>query len=204
MAPSTGVRRREAVLINTHYMAEQVVDFLENWHSKEMQIVTTYESKLLGTAGTLLANSSFFEGSTGLLIHADNAMDGDLSGLLFAHENRPNQCLLTMLTFQTDRPKSCGIIVTDSDGVVIQFHEKVDTPPGNCANGALYVFDTPFLDYLSSLSPPPSDFSTEVIPTLLGRIHRGKLISLISTSAHLLPSLKPKHYFLLIHDSHSN
>ena len=160
----------ESVLINTHYLAQQVVDFLENWHSPEMQIVTTYEPELLGTAGTLLANHPFFEGSTGLLIHADNAMEGDLQELLSAHNERSNQCLLTMLTFQTDRPRSCGIVETDSDGIVTEFHEKVDDPPGNCANGALYVFDSSFLDHFLSMSPPPSDFSTEVIPTLLGKI----------------------------------
>lgn len=160
----------EEVLINTHYLAEQVVDFLKNWHSTQMLIVTTYESELLGTAGTLLANQSFFEGSTGLLIHADNAMEGDLQELIAAHKNCSKQCLLTMLTFQTDRPKSCGIVATDSDGIVTGFYEKVDNPPGDCANGALYVFDKPLIDHVLRMSPPPSDFSTEVIPSLLGKI----------------------------------
>ena len=54
--------------------------------------------------------------------------------------------------------------------MVTEFHEKVDDPPGNCANGALYVFDSPFIDHVLSMSPPPSDFSTEVIPSLLGSI----------------------------------
>ena len=89
---------------------------------------------------------------------------------IFAHKLRSNQCLLTMLTFQTDRPKSCGIVATDSAGIVTDFYEKVDNPPGNCANGALYVFDSPCLEHVLSMSPPPSDFSTEVIPSLLGKI----------------------------------
>lgn len=160
----------EAVLINTHYLAEQVVDFLKNWHSSHMQIVLTYEPELLGTAGTLLANQSFFEGSIGLLIHADNAMEGDLQELIAAHKNCPKHCLLTMLTFQTDRPKSCGIVATDSDGIVTEFYEKVAAPPGNCANGALYAFDSTLFDHVLNISPPPSDFSTEVIPSLLGKI----------------------------------
>ena len=49
------------------------------------------------------------------------------------------------------------------------FHEKVADPPG-CANGALYAFDPPFLDRLSAMRPLPSDFSTEVIPALIGHI----------------------------------
>ena len=160
----------EAVLINTHYLAAQVVDFLEKWHSTQMKIVLTYEPELLGTAGTLLANHSFFEGSTGLLIHADNAMEGDLQGLINAHKNCSKQCLMTMLTFRTDRPKSCGIVATDSDGIVTEFYEKVDNPPGDCANGALFVFDAPLIDHVLRMSPSPTDFSAEVIPSLLGKI----------------------------------
>ena len=160
----------EAVLINTHYLADQVIDFLEKWPSSSMRIKTTYEPELLGTAGTLMANRDFFEGSSGLLIHADNAMEGRLQDLLLAHKSRSSNCLLTMLTFFTDHPSSCGIIETDSNGVVKSFHEKVLDPPGNCANGALYVFDSEFLDYLTKINPSPSDFSTQVIPSLLGRI----------------------------------
>ena len=59
-----------------------------------MTVQTVHEPELLGTAGTLLANQEFFEGGTGLLIHADNAMAGDVkiswlhttaSGLLPTH-----------------------------------------------------------------------------------------------------------------------
>jgi len=160
----------EAVLINTHYLADQVEAFLQQRSTGPMHVHTIHEPELLGTAGTLLANRAFFEGSIGLLIHADNAMAEDLQGLLAAHAARPAQCLLTMLTFRTDKPHSCGIVTTDAQGIVTAFHEKVADPPGTCANGALYVFDSPFLDRLSSMAPQPSDFSTEVIPTLMGRI----------------------------------
>ena len=158
------------VLINTHYLADQVVDFVKNWQSKEMVIKIVYEPELLGTAGTLCRNLEFFEGSTGLLIHADNVMLGKLDGLLQAHERSPDNCILTMLTFNTDKPESCGIVETDSDGVLIDFHEKIKNPPGNCANGALYVFDKSFCDFLYEFKPVPTDFSTEVIPMLFGRI----------------------------------
>lgn len=160
----------EEVLINTHYLAEQVVAFLDNWSSSSLRIVTTHEPVLLGTAGSLLANKSFFEGATGLLIHADNAMSEDLQGILTAHSERPKHCLLTMLTFTTDRPESCGIVQTNIDGIVTNFYEKVDLPPGDCANGALYAFDSDLIQYISEISPPPADFSTEVIPNLIGHI----------------------------------
>ena len=160
----------EAVLINTHYLAEQVEAFLQERSASAMSVQTINEPELLGTAGTMIANSAFFENATGLLIHADNAMAGDFKGLLEAHSTRPPQCLLTMLTFCTDQPSSCGIVATDAYGVVTAFHEKVSDPPGNCANGALYAFDAPFIDHIAGITPQPNDFSTEVIPTLMGRI----------------------------------
>ena len=160
----------EAVLINTHYLADQVEKFLQERPPSAMGVHTIHEPELLGTAGTMLANRAFFESSTGLLIHADNAMAGDLQGLLDAHAARPAQCLLSMLTFRTDQPRSCGIVAIDDSGVVNAFHEKVADPPGNCANGALYAFDPEFVEFLTRMHPQPSDFSIQVIPTLMGRI----------------------------------
>jgi len=64
----------EAVLINTHYLADQVEAFLQQRPAGPMGVHTIHEPELLGTAGTLLSNRAFFEDSTGLLIHADNAM----------------------------------------------------------------------------------------------------------------------------------
>ena len=160
----------EAVLINTRYLSDQVEAFVQERPPSAMGVQIIHEPELLGTAGTLLANRSFFEGATGLLIHADNAMAGNLQGLLAAHAARPMHCLLTMLTFRTDQPRNCGIVATDGQGVVTAFHEKVADPPGNCANGALYAFDAPFLDRLAGMTPQPSDFSTEVIPPLMGHI----------------------------------
>ena len=57
----------ESVLINTHYLADQVELFLEQRAPTTMRVQTRYEPELLGTAGTLLTNRSFFEGTTGLL-----------------------------------------------------------------------------------------------------------------------------------------
>ena len=161
----------EKVIVNTHYHAGKVSSFLRNYKKTSMQIIERYESQLLGTAGSLLANANFFQGSTGVLIHADNATNIDLSRLIHAHRNRPKYCLLTMLTFATDTPQSCGIVEADSKGVVQSFHEKVKNPPGNRANGAVYVFEQTLLDILKSSKEQPFDFSIDVLPRLLGRIY---------------------------------
>ena len=160
----------ESVLINTHYLADQVETFLKNWKSTRMKVHTVYEPRLQGTAGTLLANQEFFMGTTGLLIHADNAMAENLGDFIARHHRRHSCCIITMLTFETNDPKSCGIVEIDNKQIVQSFHEKSDVPNGNRANGALYGFEQDFLDYLKAMKPTPKDFSTEVIPNLIGRI----------------------------------
>ena len=126
------------VLINTHYLAEKVEKFLNQRPKSRMSIHRTFEPELLGTAGTLIANKDFFNDSTCLLIHADNATNFDLNELVQAHYQRPKGCLLTMLTFNSRNPEGCGIVEVDMQGIVTSFHEKVQNPPGNRAN-AIYV-----------------------------------------------------------------
>tara|TARA_Y100001968_G_scaffold146236_1_gene133709 strand:- start:1459 stop:2178 length:720 start_codon:yes stop_codon:yes gene_type:complete len=160
-----------SVLINTHYLNQQVEDFLIKQCKRSIKIKQFNEIKLLGTAGTLLANKQFFNESTGLLIHADNYTNINLDGLIKAHRNKPSNCLLTMLTFDSKNPKNCGIVEVDSNGIMKEFHEKVGKPPGEKANGAIYVFDSDFLKFLNNCMPNAKDFSTEVIPSLKGLIY---------------------------------
>jgi mannose-1-phosphate guanylyltransferase len=53
---------------------------------------------------------------------------------------------------------------------VLAFHEKVKNPPGNLANGAVYVFDSAVIADIAALGKPIVDLSTEIIPNYLGRI----------------------------------
>ena len=93
-----------------------------------------------------------------------------LKDLVEAHQNRPKNCLITMLTFSSNNPESCGIVEIDKQGIVQAFHEKVINPPGNIANGAIYIFENDLLDWLKSNYPKAKDFSTDVLPFLVGKI----------------------------------
>jgi mannose-1-phosphate guanylyltransferase len=157
-------------LINTHYLAEQVEALVETLpHRKQVKLVN--ELELLGTAGTLIANLDFFKGEDGLLIHADNYCLADLKAFQRAHHNRPPDCVMTMMTFRTAVPTSCGIVELDERGVVIDLHEKVAKPPGNLANGAVYILSAEMLKKMSKDLFNTKDFSTEVLPLFVGRIY---------------------------------
>ncbi|WP_315712795.1 MULTISPECIES: nucleotidyltransferase family protein [unclassified Bradyrhizobium] len=159
----------ERALLNTHWLAEQVRAHVaqSRWRDR---IDLVHEDELLGTGGTVLANRAWFGDQPFLVAHADNLTDFDVAGLLAAHRNRPPGCIMTMLAFRTDDPSSCGILELDDQQRVVAFHEKVKNPPGNLANGAVYVFDPAVIADIAALGKPVVDLSTEIIPNYLGRI----------------------------------
>ncbi|MBD2428495.1 nucleotidyltransferase family protein [Phormidium sp. FACHB-1136] len=159
----------DSFLINTHYLAEQVEQFVTASPYRD-RITLVHEPTLLGTAGTLIANLDFFQEEDCLLIHADNYCLADFKEFIKAHQQRPSQCLMTVMTFRTPTPSSCGILELDAQGVVVGFHEKVANPPGNLASGAIYLLSPEFLVIARHQLATTSDFSTEVIPILIGRI----------------------------------
>ena len=75
-----------------------------------------------------------------------------------------------MMTFDTDVPETCGIVVLDKQGVVLEMHEKVAHPPGRRANAAVYILEPAVVDFIESLGKPIVDLSTEVLPFFMGRI----------------------------------
>jgi len=156
-------------LINTHYLPKQVNDFVSA-SAFSSQISLVNEVSLLGTAGTLIKNIDFFNQNDGLMIHADNYCLADLKEFIIAHENRPKKCLMTMMTFQTPLPSTCGIVEIDLNNIVIGFHEKVNNPPGNLANGAIYILSSELLKILKNEMSGIRDFSLDVIPKIIGRI----------------------------------
>lgn len=159
----------ERALVNTHWLAPAVERFVaaSPWAGR---VDLVREPELLGTGGTMLANRAWFGGGPFLVAHADNLTDFDVAGLVLAHARRPAGCAITMLAFRTDAPRSCGILETDPRGVVRAFHEKVEDPPGDLANAAVYVFEPEVIEAAAELGRPVVDLSTEVIPRFLGRI----------------------------------
>ncbi|MBU1042264.1 MAG: nucleotidyltransferase family protein [Proteobacteria bacterium] len=156
------------IVVNTHYLPELVREYLEHspWDGR---VRLVHEAELLGTGGTLLANS-FPSGGPVMLVHADNLCSADLQAFMAAHANRSPGTVMTMMSFRTDAPKTCGILDLDKRGVVRAFHEKVADPPGNLANAAVYIVEPEVTAYIAGLGRRVVDFSTEVIPHFLGRI----------------------------------
>ena len=123
----------EAVLVNTHHLADQVVAYLEAWQGRGMTVQSVHEHELLGTAGTLLANQAFFTGATGLLIHADNS-----AGLeTFSAASPFNAVRIGLM--QYGLPPSAGSFLASlRPEPVLSFHARVvlvkDLPAGTAVS----------------------------------------------------------------------
>ena len=159
----------ERALVNTSYLAEAVRSHVaaSPWRDR---VDLVHEEGLLGTGGTMLANRFYFAGGAFMVAHGDNLTAFDAAAFAACHRGRPAGTDITMMTFATDAPSSCGIVELDRRGVVVGFHEKVANPPGNQANAAVYMFEPQIFDFLESLGKPVIDISTQVLPAFIGRI----------------------------------
>ena len=156
-------------LVNVHYLPSIVKTFLARPRFNSWVNCVT-EIKLQGTAGTLQTNTDYLDGCTVLLVHADNWCQCEFSEFIRYHFfDRPEGTLITMMTFDTDAPKTCGIVETDSKGVVQAFHEKSNNPPGGRANGAVYLIEPEVLKWLKQ-NPKTNDFSNQVLKKYIGKI----------------------------------
>jgi len=162
------------ILINTHYLAEQVEEFLVAQDYPAI-LTTVFEPELLGTAGTTRANLDFFGISDFLVMHGDNYFASGLSSLIDAHVNRSARTEMTMATFDTKRPELCGTVVTDFAGVVIDFFEKSEISTSLEANAAIYIFSQSVKREFLNLPIDKNDISQDLIPRMIGKIQSHKL-----------------------------
>ena len=171
------------VLINTHWLAEQVIDFVEKFTPAGLKVTLFHEPILLGSAGTLAANRHFFDDDPFFIIYGDNVSDVDLADLYAAHQHY--QPVLTLGTFEAEFPERCGIADIDSDGVIQGFIEKPKKPLSNRAAAGIYVADPKIFDYFpqhsiaEQTSASALDLGFDVIPKLIGQMRNYSIDRLI-------------------------
>jgi mannose-1-phosphate guanylyltransferase len=157
------------VLVNTHYLAGAVEAFVRSWPTS-LRVVTAHEPRMLGSAGTVLANRDFVAGDPHfVVIYADNLSNLDLRKMVRFHEERDP--VLTIGVAPTDRPQEKGTVVTDEQARVVAFEEKPAQPRSTLANAGVYVAAATVLDELSALGPREGlDFGYHVLPRLVPRM----------------------------------
>lgn len=160
------------ILINTHYLSEQVDEYIQSLHEPELKIHVAYEKELLGSGGTVKNNIDFVDdGEDFLICYADNLTAINLSKLIHFHKN--HAALLTMGLFYANNPSQCGIAVMNGENVITEFVEKPAAPHSNLANAGIYVTNKQILEYFPGDSV--FDFGRHVLPCLVNRM-RGYII----------------------------
>lgn len=155
--------------INLHYHADAVRTFIDSSPHKK-NITCIEEEELLGTGGTLKKNAQHFLDEPFLLAHADNLCLTDFPAFIKAHKERMAGTAITMMTFIPPDPRQCGVVQLDHNNLVTEFYEKVENPPTNLANGAVFIMEPEVALYAMSINKKHFEISLDIIPQFTGRI----------------------------------
>jgi len=162
-----GLRLRD-VLINTHYLPEQVRAFIADVNREgRFYVRETYEPELLGSAGTVRANREFVcDADDCLIIYADNLSDVHLGDMIHFHRSHGDP--FTIMLFRAPRPRECGIAELDASGRVVAFTEKPHAPGSDLANAGVYVVSADA--YRQIADADKKDLGFDVLPAFVGRM----------------------------------
>jgi mannose-1-phosphate guanylyltransferase len=155
----------DEVLVNLHHLPAVVRRHLAA-RTGPPAVRTSFESALLGSAGTLAANRQWVDGEEFFLAcYADNLTDFDLRSLVDAH--REHGAVATLTVFHSPNPSAGGVMEIDSTGRVIGFAEKPSQPVSDLTNAGMYAFHPSVLDEIDGT--PPNDIGYDLLPRLVGR-----------------------------------
>jgi len=155
------------LLINLHAHADVVRTFLQESKEENVRVHVTEERQLLGSAGTLRANRKWVEGEDLFWVfYADVLHRADLPAMLHLH--REHDLAATLGVYEVPDPSRCGIVTTNSQGVIENFVEKPTHSTGNLAFSGLMIGTPELLDVIPD--SVPADIGFHVLPKLTGQM----------------------------------
>jgi histidinol-phosphate phosphatase family protein len=162
---AAGVREAR---VNTHAHAEQVRAYIEGVNRAwRLRMSESFEPELLGSAGTIAANSTFADDADEVIIvYGDNLSDVDLGRMLEFHRTHGDP--FTMLLFRPENPRACGIAGLDAEGRVVSFVEKPNEPASDLANAGVYIVSADAYREIAAMKA--FDFGFEVLPRFVSRM----------------------------------
>ena len=156
------------VLINLHAHADAVTAFLRHHHDDGIRVHVSEETRLLGSAGTLRANRSWVQGEDLFWVfYADVLHRADLKSMLRCH--RQHNLAATLGVYEVPDPTRCGIVTTNSEGIIEGFVEKPKQPTSNLAFSGLMIATPPVLELIPE-GNSPTDIGFHVLPKLAGQM----------------------------------
>ena len=155
----------KACIVNTNYLAEKVEKYIEEREKINHENKNSERRKAIRHSRYINQKPKLSKGF--------NNSDGTrrqcykywASNLLNTYLTRVD-ILLTMLTFNTENPQECGIVIVDDKGKVINYKEKSEVSEGNIANGAVFVFGSELIEWVANNAPNAKDFCADIVPKL--------------------------------------
>lgn len=163
------------VMINLHYLGEQIQQALGDGSQWRMRLSYSHESALLGTGGGLKQVEPFFEGEPFLVLNGDTVADIDVSRLIVHHHN--TKALATMALRDDADVEQWGVIETDRNNRILRINGKgrparaMDGPLSRRMFAGIQVID-PCL-----LGPVPFGVCSSIIDAYVLWLERGATIA---------------------------
>jgi dTDP-glucose pyrophosphorylase/phosphoheptose isomerase len=117
----------DQVAINLHHCPDVIVDYFGDGKRLDLNIVYSYENKILGTAGAIRKLSAFADKHPLVVVYGDVLTDLDLTALIAAH-NRfvalDPSAGVTMSLYHVNNPTEVGLVDMNPAGQITRFVEK--------------------------------------------------------------------------------
>jgi len=156
----------DEVLINAHAHRDAVRKFIDE-HNSGIKIRLSEEETLLGSAGTLRANRDWLGVDRDFFVlYGDVLTNSNLTALMDMHRKLKQAATISL--YEVTNPTQCGIVTVDAKGIVRDFVEKPQNPPGNLAFTGVMIATPVIFDLIPNTSPV--DIGTHVLPKLVGRM----------------------------------
>jgi mannose-1-phosphate guanylyltransferase len=153
------------LVVNLHHFPQAVTDYLGDGSDLRVNLIYSYEPKMLGTAGALWAARRFLTSERFWVIYADNLLNCRLDRLAALHE--ASKATLTMGLFWREDVSTSGVVSLTDGNRIIGFKEKPaeNEVLSHWVNAGLYLCESKILQ----LIPPKkvSDFGHNILPALL-------------------------------------
>ncbi len=154
------------IVCNLHYFPDEIKNHFGDGSKWGVNIVYSFEEKLLGTAGGVRKVEDFFQGQAFLVISGDALTDIDLSNAYDFHKEKKG--IATLVLTEVEDTTQFGVVILDENKRIKGFQEKPlsGEARSNLANSGIYFFEPDIFKYM----PPKGqfyDFGKNLFPDLL-------------------------------------
>ncbi|MDR1522938.1 MAG: NDP-sugar synthase [Endomicrobium sp.] len=136
----------DSACVNVHYRSEVIIDYFKN-NEIGINLKFSHEKKLLGTAGAIKKNESFFD-DTFVVMSGDGLTDINLKKALEFHKRKKS--IATIVLKKINLRFEYGIAVTDRTGQIKSFVEKPlwGDVFNDEVNTGIYILEPKIFDFI--------------------------------------------------------